>query len=127
MTTGEKLMNSINREKTLRVDTFFFEELVPLAKKLHSKNDSIFFQKKPDPITDTYFVRRKKVTMTPENFEFGGCNSPEDLKKSLISLWIAEGYSELPIIADAIVKLAISVHRIEEQSSEVSPFIYVMF
>lgn len=120
-------MNSISDENLSKVDEFFFQVLVPLAKKLHSKNDSVFFNKKPDFTRDTYFIRREKVTMVPGDFEESGCNSPEDLKKALIRLWIAEGHSELAIMADAIVKLAESTHLIEEQSSEVSPFIYVMF
>ena len=120
-------MNSTRNEELTTVDQFFFEVLVPLAKTLREKNAPIFFHKKPDPAKETYFIRRKKVTMTPEDFEVDGCNSPEDLKKALINLWIAEGNMELPIIAEAIVELAGSIHHAEEQSSEVSPFIYVMF
>ena len=125
--TGEKLMNSTSDKNISKADEFFFEVLVPLAKMLHSKNDPIFFHKKPDLAKETYFITRKKVTMAPEDFEVEGCNSPEDLKKALISLWITEGHTALPIMADAIVELAESVHQTEEQNSEVSPFIYVMF
>ena len=125
--TGGKYMNSTSNENLSNVDEFFFEVLVPLANKLHSKNDSVFFHKKPDPAKETYFITRKKITMVPEDFEVEGCNLPEDLKKALIGLWIAEGHTELLIMADAIGKLAESVRHTEEQSSEVSPFIYVMF
>jgi hypothetical protein len=124
---GGKLMNSTSNDNLSKIDEFFFEELVPLAKMLHSENDSGFFLKNPDPTTDTYFLRRQKLTMAPEDFETGRCNSPEDLKRALTNLWLAEGCTELPILVDAIVKLAQSVHHTEEQSSEVSPFIYVMF
>jgi hypothetical protein len=124
---GEKPMNSTRNEELTSVDQFFSEVLVPLAKELRGKNAPGFFQRKPDPAKETYFTKRKKVTMIPEDFEVDGCNSPEDLKKVLVNLWIAEGNTELPIIADAIVELAGSIHHAEEQSSEVSPFIYVMF
>lgn len=125
--TGGKLMNSTSRKDLLNAKEFFFDVLVPLANKLHHKSDPIFFHKVPEPAKATYFVKRDKLTMTPEDFEAGTCNSPEDLKKALISLWTAEGYSELPIMADAIATLAESARHTEEQSSEVSPFIYVMF
>lgn len=124
---GGKLMNLTRKEDLSKVDRFFFEILIPLAKELHGKNDSVFFLKKADAAKDTYFRIRKKVTMAPEDFEVTGCNSPEDLKNGLISLWMTEGYTALPIMADAIVELAESAHFSEEESSEVSPFIYVMF
>lgn len=120
-------MNSTRNEELTTVDQFFFEVLVPLAKTLHEKNALNFFHKKPDPAKETYFIRRKKGTMTPEDFEVDGCNSPEDLKKALVRLWSAEGRTELSMMADAIATLAKSIHHAEEQSSEVSPFIYVMF
>lgn len=120
-------MNSTNNEQSMLVEKFFREELVPLANNLHRKNDPIFFNKKPDSAKDTYFMKRKTVIMSPKDFEAGGCSSPEDLKRALIGLWIAEGHTELPTIADAIIKLAGSAHCPEEQSSEVSTFIYVMF
>ena len=125
--TGEKPMNSTNKEYSIQVEEFFLEVLVPLAKKLHSNKTPIFFRKKPDPAIDTYFMKRKKTTVTPEDFETGGCNSPEGLKKALVSLWTAEGHAELLTIADEITKLAGSAHYPDEQSSDVSPFIYVMF
>jgi hypothetical protein len=125
--TGGTPMNSTNNENSIQVKKFFFEELVPLAKKLHHKNDPVFFHKKPDSAKDTYFIRRKIITMASKDFEAGGCSSPEDLKEALISLWVAEGHDELQTIAEAIIKLAGSAHYPEEQSSEVSPFIYVMF
>jgi hypothetical protein len=120
-------MNSTSNDNLSNINEFFFEELVPLAKKLHVKYDSVFFLKKPDNSVNTYFVNRIKATMDPGDFETGGCNSPEDLKKALIRLWLDEGYSELSLLAEGIVKLAESFHQAEDQSSEVSPFIYVMF
>ena len=121
-------MNSTKKEYLVQVEQFFCEKLVPLAKKLHSDDESIFFQKKPDSAQETYFIKRKAVTMTPEDFERGGCKSSEDLAAALASLWKTEGYIELSALADAIVDLSDSVRQTEEeQGSEVSPFIYVMF
>lgn len=120
-------MNSTRNEEIVTIDQFFVEILVPLAKELRGKNVPVFFHKKPDAAKKTYFIRRKKVAMTPEDFEVDGCNSPADLKKALLHLWSAEGHTELRIMAEAIAKLAESIHHTEEQSSEVSPFIYVMF
>ena len=125
--TGEQPMNSINKKETLIFDQFYLEEIKPLAKQLHSKNESVFFLKKPGLAKETYFNRRKITTMTSEDFDAGSCNSPESLKIALIKLWVDEGNNELLNLPDAIVKLAESAHRTNEQSSEVSPFIYVMF
>lgn len=120
-------MNSTRKEELTTVDQFFYETLVPLAKTLRKKDALVFFHKRPDPAKETYFIKRKKTSMTPDDFEVDGCKSPDDLKKALVRLWMAEGHTELPIIADSIVKLAESIHHTEEQSCEVSPFIYVMF
>lgn len=120
-------MNSTSNNGYLKAEEFFRDVLQPLAKKLHNTKVPLFFQKKPDNAKETYFVKREKVTMAPVDFEAVACNSPDDLKEALISLWISEGQTELPMMAVAIAKLSESVHYAEEQSSEVSPFIYVMF
>jgi hypothetical protein len=124
---GEKPMNLTSDKDTSKAEEFFFEVLVPLAKALHSDNDSFYFHKKPDSFKDTYFVKRSKRSMEPDDFDLGDLNSSEDLKKALLGMWLADGHAELTIMAEALSKLSENSHHKEDQSSDVSPFIYVMF
>ncbi len=65
--------------------------------------------------------------MDPASFEVAGCNSFDSFEKALTDMWTSQGSPELAALAPTLSKLAKSIYLVEEQSEEVSPFIYVMF
>ncbi|MBL7124598.1 MAG: hypothetical protein ISS51_00680 [Dehalococcoidales bacterium] len=120
-------MNSTRDDDTLlEVTRFFFEELMPLAKKLQDEGKA-FFSVKPNPNAQTYYKKREKTIMHPESFEVVGCDSFDSFEEALIDMWTSQGYSELTKLAPTLLKLAKSLYFVEEQSEDISPFIYVMF
>jgi heme oxygenase len=120
-------MNLTKNAKVTELEDNFWQNLVSLASDLHRINDPLFFLKKPDPSKETYWKHRENLSMKPLDFERGGARSAEELKNALAGLWSAEGNLALTVLADGIGEIAESAHVSEEQSSEVSPFIYVMF
>lgn len=125
--TGEESTNSIKpMNSNQEISNFFYEELMPLASKLQEEGKS-FFSVKPDSNARTYYVRRAKTTMQPEDFEAAGCNSVDDLKEALVGMWVAQGNPELVVLAGTLSRLAKSLRFAKKQDDEVSPFIYVMF
>ena len=105
---------------------FFFKELMPLAEQLRGEGKA-FFPLKGDPGAETYYIRRDKTTIAPEDFEVVGCDAVEGFQDALVDLWTSQGYPQLTALAPTLSRLARSLYRVEEQSEEVSPFIYVMF
>lgn len=99
---------------------------MPLAEKLRSEGQA-FFPVKGDPNATTYYIKRDKTTMAPEDFEVVGCDAVESFREALIDLWRSQGHPQLTGLAPGLSRLAESLHQVEEQNEEVSPFIYVMF
>jgi len=105
---------------------FFLDRLMPLADKRRGEG-KVFFELKPDPRRETYYVARPKTTMEPNDFEISGLSSFEDFEAALRRLWTEQGCPELAELAPAVANLARMLYSREEPSEEVSPFIYVMF
>ncbi|MFH0341202.1 MAG: hypothetical protein ACHBNF_03540 [Chromatiales bacterium] len=61
------------------------------------------------------------------NFELGGLDSFERLGETLEVQWTHEGQSSLAATARGQGDLARCLYSVDDQSGEVSPFIYVMF
>lgn len=120
-------MNLIKDDATLtEVRRFFCKALMPLARRLKYEG-RVFFPVKAEPQLQTYYVTRDKTSMVSEDFEMAGCDSIDNLEEALINMWTSQGYPELNTLAPALTKLAQSLHFVEEQNEEVSPFVYVMF
>jgi len=108
------------------VKKFFSKEALPLAKKMKAGGKA-FFPTSFDAAAQTYYVKRQKTTMTKADFEVAGCDSFEAFEKALEEMWRSQGYPELAALAPGLAKLSKALYAAEEQSGEVSPFIYVMF
>jgi|WetSurMetagenome_2_1015567.scaffolds.fasta_scaffold369133_2 hypothetical protein len=108
-----------------RSGKFFKNTVLPLAEKLGKGKP--FFLEKFDVGTSTYYIKRQKTTMQHNDFEAPGCESFADFEKALVDMWQNQGYPELVVLAPGLAKLAKALYSAEEQVSEVSPFIYVMF
>lgn len=108
------------------VGKVFMKEVLPVS-NLSKKREQAYFPLEPDPHSLTYYLEREQTAMTPEDFEVSGCESSEALEKALAELWNSQGNTELIPLAQTTVRLAEMLRECEEESQEVSPFIYVMF
>src|SRR5213594_3901885 len=107
-------MSSIRARRTSsRVRKFFFEELMPLAEKLRGEGKT-FFPVKGDPSAKTYYIKRDKTTMAPQDFEVVGCDAVESFGDAIVDMWRAQGYPELIGLAPGLSKLAESLYHVKE-------------
>jgi len=116
-------MNLINKYKIRKL---FYKNILNISKR-NKQNGKIYFPTKPNPELNSYFKKRKLTSFVNEDFEIEGCSFSGDLEKSFKLLWQSQNNPELCRLAKKFVELAESLHRIEKQEEEISPFIYVMF
>lgn len=95
---------------------FFKKELRPLQKD--------YFPTTFDASLSSYFITREECRMTPEAFDLGSQMNPARLAETLERLWAG---TELEPLAKPLAQLAKQVTSVENQSDDVSPFIYVMY
>ncbi len=108
------------------VKKFFSKEVLPLSKKMTAEGKA-FFPTGFEPDEQSYYIKRQKTTMAKEDFEVAGCDSFEAFEKALAAMWRSQGYPELAALAPGLAGLSKALYSAEEQTGEVSPFIYVMF
>lgn len=105
---------------------FFREVLVPVALRERASGRE-FFALRPDAEAESYYVEPTKSLMRPEDFELRAGESVEEFVRELAALWASEGREELAAMAPRLAALAAELREDEEQSDDVSPFMYVMF
>jgi hypothetical protein len=105
---------------------FFREVLVPVALG-ERESGREFFALRPEGEAESYYVEPTRREMRPEDFELRAADSVEDFVRELAALWSSEGREELAAMAPRLAALASDVREDEEQSGDVSPFMYVMF
>jgi hypothetical protein len=115
---------SLTRSQSVR--RFFVDELMPVAAQLRAEGTTLF-PLGADPGADSYYTKRDKTAMTAGDFEVSGCDAVESFEAALVALWNAQGYPQLTRLAPTLSRLATSLYQIDEQTEDVSPFIYVMF
>ncbi len=114
-------MSSIDRclpEKRLR--QFYKERLTVAAEKLRERKVRLM-PLGPEPNSGTWYVALSPDE--PEFIEFEG----EQWGSTLRALWEAQGLPELTELAEPLAELAREMELGEDESSDVSPFIYVMY
>lgn len=104
-----------------RLGRFFDKRMVPLAEKLRARGTR-FFPMGPDAQASTYYVAPRRGR--PEFTELEGA---ADCEKALRDLWEEQRIPELTALAGPILELARQVEIREEESGEISPFVYVMY
>lgn len=105
---------------------FFREVLAPAALR-ERESGREFFALRPDASAESYYVEPTKREMKPEDFELRAGESVEEFVRELAALWSSEGREELASMAPRLAALAAEVREDEEQTDDVSPFMYVMF
>jgi hypothetical protein len=103
-----------------RLGRFFDRRLVPLAEKLRARGVR-FFPMGPEPEAASYYVPPRRG---PEFIELEG---PAECEKALRDLWEQRTIPELAALAGPILELAKQIEIREEESGEISPFVYVMY
>jgi hypothetical protein len=103
-----------------RLGRFFDKKLVPLAEKLRTRGVR-FFPMGPDAQADSYYVAPRRGP------EFTLLEGPEDCEKALHDLWDGQKIPELALLAAPLLELARQVEIREEETGEISPFVYVMY
>lgn len=98
-----------------RARRFFGEHLLPAAAKLRERGVH-FFPLGPDD-AESWF----ETPPEGDFVEFG------DLEAALRQLWQAQGLPELEALAQPLAKLADELEIREQDASEISPFVYVMY
>lgn len=102
-----------------RLEAFFAERLVPAAESLRARGVE-FFPLGPDADAPTYWHRRDDATDYLDSVD------PAQTAARLREMW-AE-HPELAALVDPLLELAGALARpADEQSPEVSPFIYAMY
>jgi len=109
-----------------KAKAFFERRLMPAARALRSRQGEPF-PRGFDPAATTYYERRAKATMEPADFELPSIDSPQALALALERFWKERSLPELARLAPDLADLAAEVRADDEESGEVSPFIYQMF
>ncbi|MFL6285131.1 MAG: hypothetical protein ACJ74Q_18470 [Pyrinomonadaceae bacterium] len=113
-------------ERDRKAADFFREVLVPVALSERALGRE-FFALRPDAVAESYYVEPTKRAMSPEDFELRASESIEAFVRELAALWSSEGREELAAMAPRLASLASELREDEQQSDDVSPFMYVMF
>jgi hypothetical protein len=99
---------------------FFESQLVPAAKELRDRGVR-FFPLGPEPEAETWY--EPPPDAEPEFVEI----EPEAFAAELRARWAGEGLPELAALAEPLMALAREVEVGEDESAEISPFVYVMY
>lgn len=120
-------VEDVDAGKDRRAADFFNEVLVPVALRERERGRE-FFALRPDASAESYYVEPTKRAMRQEDFELRAADSVEEFVRELAALWASEGREELAAaMAPRLAALASEVREDEEQTDDVSPFMYVMF
>lgn len=103
----------------LRLQRFFRKRLVPAAEKLRARGVS-FFPLGPESEAETWYEgppREPKFTTL----------AVDECEAALRELWQQKDLPELAALAGELMNLAKHLEVQEEESADVSPFVYVMY
>lgn len=105
---------------------FFGEEVLPLGVQMKSGNVELLATRLTQGDA-SYFVRRSNTAMTKSDFEAGGCASVETVEADLARAWNRADSASLLALAPGIAGLARTLRQVDQQSGEVSEFVYAMY
>ena len=110
-------MSSTDDARLLR---FFRDRIVPAAEQLRERGCT-FFAVGPDPEASTWWESGSEEEPVLIEFEAG------DAARILHARWMSDGYPELAALAVPLLELAEGLRTTQEESGEVSPYVYVMY
>ena len=104
-------------ERALR--RFFAEKLVPAAEALRAR-EVRFFALGPEGDAESWYQP------APDDPDFQEIDEAA-LAEALRERWQAEGLPELAELADALLELSRGLEIAEQETPDISPFVYVMY
>jgi len=110
-----------NPDPDARIDAFFRERLVPAAEALRARGAS-FFALRPEDRADSFY----EPCVHASESELQELEA-DQIAAALVERWTRQGLPELAGLVEPMMTLAREVGPREDESGEVSPFIYVMF
>lgn len=120
-------MSSTNPENTeVAIKQFCEKEFRPVAEKLTAEGHR-FFEHGGNEDADSYYIRRSRKSMRKEDFETPSFKNAAEFAAELSAMWKSQGLDDLASLTPSMARLAEQLQQVEEQSDEVSPFVYVMF
>jgi len=123
-------MNSTNIQQKAnihpKIQNFFEQELMLLATELKQQGDIIPWVSL-DADASTYYKTRQKTSMSKQDFEIGGHSTLETFAADLTAFWENNDDSKICKLIPSLTELANELYFVEDESEELSPYIYVMF
>ena len=123
-------MNSTNEAAmAVAMGALFDDVIAPLAQRMRD-NGVQAFPLQPDVSWLSYFVRRKRASMTHADFTGASCVDAADLTLRLAAHWQALGRHELAAQAQrfgAAAAAAQALMAADAPEAELSPYVYAMF
>jgi hypothetical protein len=107
----------------------FDEVLLPMAQRMQAAGIQAF-PLEPDVSWLSYYVRRKRASMTRADFTGASCVDVADLEVRLAAHWQALGRHELAAQAarfGAAARAAQALLAADAPEAELSPYVYAMF
>ena len=109
--------------------TLFDAVILPFSKQI-AANGAAPFPTSPDISRLSYYVRRARSTMNPEDFHGAACADTQEFERCLAAHWTLVGRHDLAAKAGqfaAAACLARTARAKTQTTGEVSPYVYVMF
>lgn len=103
-----------------RLDAFFRDKLAPAAEALRARGVHFYTRGREAGSGSAW-------SAPPAGEDFERFDSPAELLTALAEQWRSEGLPELAALAPELAALAEELELSEEDSEEVSPFVYVMY
>ncbi len=123
-------MNSTNDAlMATAMGPLFDEVLLPMAQRMQAAGVQAF-PLEPDVSWLSYYVRRKRASMTRADFTGASCVDAADLELRLAAHWQALGRHELAAQAarfGAAASAAQALLAADAPEAELSPYVYAMF
>jgi hypothetical protein len=121
------MLSTEDRDQLERELSRLVEMLAELGEDYRSRGVQLF-PRSPDADSDSYFTARARIPVTRSSFERPSLASPDQLEKALWSLWKSEGYADLEQLAHRVAALSAKLrNNDDDQSPDVSPFVYAMY
>lgn len=107
----------------------FDKVLLPMAERLRASGVQPF-PLEPDVSWLSYYVRRKRASMTRDDFTAASCADVADFERRLAAHWQALGRHELAAQAaqfGAVARAARALLAAQAPEAELNPYVYAMF
>jgi hypothetical protein len=102
-----------------RLQRFYDEHLVPAARRLRERGVR-FFPLGPEPEAETWYEA------PPGGDDFFTLDEAE-CGDVLRNMWQETGLPELALLVDGLMELSRELEVAEEETPDISPFVYVMY